>query len=92
VRISHYVAFMGKCDKNPKEFENVQKMCMEVANNYKARCNGIMRDITEENHIAFSGVFLIECNEGNYIETSNKIQSELENKMFIHSFMGGTIV
>ena len=87
----NYIAFMGKCNKSQEELDIITEKCVDLAEKYNAQFNGWLRDITEETHIAYSGVFILKCDFKDYRDIYDKIKSELEKITFIHSMNGGTI-
>lgn len=87
----NYIAFMGKCNKSQEELDIILEKCVDLAGKYNAQFNGLLRDITEETHIAFSGVFILKCDFKDYRDINDKIRLELEKVASIHSMNGGTI-
>ena len=80
-----YITFMGKCNKSDNEFKDIQNKCLDIALEYKAQFNGLLRDITEETHTAFSGTFIFKCNAKDYTIISNEMTAKLEEIAFIGS-------
>lgn len=87
----NYITFMGKCNKSKEEFDIIMTKCIELAEKYKFQFNGLLRDITEKTHIAFSGLFIVKCDFKDCRDIYDKTKSELDKIAFIHSMNGGTI-
>ena len=54
-----YMHIMGKCSRDPNEFNMICEKIRDIAKQYNCKCTSILRDITEETHITYTTIIFM---------------------------------